>query len=388
MVPSVPELSVVMPCLNEAETLETCIRKAWRALEAAGIDGEIIVADNGSTDGSPEIAERLGARVISVAAKGYGSALMGGIAGTRGRFVLMADADDSYDFLELGKFIGPLRDGKDLVQGCRLPSGGGRVMPGAMPALHRWWGNPMFSFLARTMFRAPIHDVYCGMRAFTKEHVDRLDLRCTGMEYATEMILKSSLQGARIAEVPITLHPDGRTAHAPHLKTFRDGWRTLRFFLLSSPRWLFLVPAVVVLALGLAGFALAMPGARIFGATLDAHTLAVSGLAVLLGVQMLAFALMARTFAASEGLIPADPRLERWAQVVRLEHGLLAGGGLCLAGCGLILAVVLRWWRLGFGDLDYAHTMRWVIPGTVLVAVGFQTILAAFLLSLLRMRRR
>jgi len=300
----------------------------------------------------------------------------------------MADADDSYDFLELGKFIGPLREGNDLVQGCRLPSGGGRVMPGAMPVLHRWWGNPMFSFLARTMFRAPIHDVYCGMRAFTKEHVDRLDLRCAGMEYATEMILKSSLQGARIAEVPITLHPDGRTAHAPHLKTFRDGWRTLRFFLLSSPRWLFLVPAILLLGFGLAGFALAMPGARVFGATLGAHTLAVSGLALLLGVQTLAFALMARTFAASEGLIPEDPRLERWAQVIRLEHGLLVGFGLCAAGCGLILAVVLRSWRAGFGDLDYAHTMRWVIPGTILVAVGFQTILAAFLLSLLRMRRR
>ena len=388
MSPSSPELSVVLPCLNEADTLARCIEKARRAIGDAGLDAEIIVADNGSTDGSPEIAERLGARVVPVAAKGYGSALMGGIAEARGRFVLMGDADDSYDFLELAKFVPPLRDGCDLVQGCRLPSGGGRVLPGAMPFLHRWWGNPMFSFLARAMFRAPIHDVYCGMRAFTKEHVVRLDLRCTGMEYATEMILKSSLLGAKIAEVPITLHPDGRTSHAPHLKTFRDGWRTLRFFLLSSPRWLFLAPALALLTAGAVGFALAMPGFRIGGANLDAHTLLVSSLAILLGFNTLAFAIAARVFAASEGLLPDDPRLRRLERTIRLEHGLIAGALLCVVGCVLILVVANAWRLSGFGPLDYAHTMRWVIPGTLLVALGFQTILSAFLLSLLRMRRR
>jgi glycosyltransferase involved in cell wall biosynthesis len=377
-----------MPCLNEADTLATCIEKAFRAMSLAGLDGEVVVADNGSTDGSPAIAERLGARVVVVSAKGYGSALMGGIAEARGRFVLMGDADDSYDFLELAKFVAPLRDGFDLVQGCRLPAGGGRILPGAMPVLHRWWGNPMLSFLARVMFRVPVHDVYCGMRAFTRAHVQRLDLRCTGMEYATEMILKSALIGARIAQIPITLHPDGRKAHAPHLKTFRDGWRTLRFFLLSSPRWLFLVPAIGLLAAGFTGFALAMPGSRVLGASLDAHTLLVSSLAILLGFNTLAFAVAARVFAAAEGILPEDRRLERLGRWIRLEHGIVAGLALCAAGCVLILVIVNDWRLRGFGDLDYARTMRWVIPGTLLVALGFQTILSAFLVSLLRMRRR
>jgi glycosyltransferase involved in cell wall biosynthesis len=388
MTPPSHELSVVMPCLNEADTLAVCIRKAREAMAAAGIDGEIVVADNGSIDGSQRIAEQCGARVVPVAAKGYGSALMGGIAEARGRFVLMGDADDSYDFTELAKFMPALRAGFDLVQGCRLPAGGGVVLPGAMPLLHRWWGNPMFSFLARTMFRAPIHDVYCGMRAFDKAFVTRLDLRCTGMEYATEMILKSSLTGARIAEVPITLHPDGRKAHAPHLKTFRDGWRTLRFFLLSSPRWLFLVPALTLLGFGLAGFVLALSGTKLLGARLDAHTLLVSSLAILLGFNTLAFAIAARVFAAAEGLLPDDPRLRRLGMSLRLEHGLIAGGGMIVAGAALILVVVNTWRRGGFGDLDYAHTMRWVIPGTLLISLGVQTILSSFLLSLLRMRRR
>jgi glycosyltransferase involved in cell wall biosynthesis len=233
------ELSVVMPCLNEADTLETCIRKAQTALTEHHIAGEIVVADNGSNDGSVQIAERLGARVVHVEAKGYGNALMGGIGAARGKYVLMGDADDSYDFLEIPRFLEKLRQGYDLVQGCRLPSGGGTVLPGAMPPLHRWWGNPMFSLMVRWWFHAPIHDVYCGLRGFTKSLYNRLDQRCTGMEFATEMIIKSSLYGEKIAEVPITLHPDGRKAHAPHLKTFRDGWRTLRFFLMYSPRSLF-----------------------------------------------------------------------------------------------------------------------------------------------------
>lgn len=225
------EVSVVMPCLNEADTLAACIAKARRALDGARISGEIVVADNGSTDGCSAIASELGARVVPVAVRGYGSALMGGIEAARGRFVIMGDADDSYDFGELPRFVEGLRAGTDLVQGCRLPGGGGRILPGAMPFLHRRWGNPMFSFLARRWFGAPVHDVYCGLRGFRKDLYHQLDLRCTGMEFATEMILKASLHGARIVETPITLHPDGRRAHRPHLRTFRDGWRTLRFFL-------------------------------------------------------------------------------------------------------------------------------------------------------------
>src|SRR6187431_492773 len=277
------ELTVVMPCLNEADTIEVCVSKALRAIATAGIDAEVIVADNGSTDGSQALAEKLGARVVNVQAKGYGSALMGGIAAARGRYVIMGDADDSYDFLEIPKFVQELRRGFEVVQGCRLPSGGGTVLPGAMPFLHRWWGNPMFSIMARTMFRAPIHDIYCGMRGFTKRAYLSLDQRCTGMEFATEMIIKASRFGLNIGEVPITLHPDGRKAHAPHLKTFRDGWRTLRFFLTCSPRWLFLWPGVLSFAIGLVGYALALPGAEIGRATLGGHTLLVASLALLIG---------------------------------------------------------------------------------------------------------
>src|SRR5262245_61007835 len=377
-----------MPCLNESDTLRVCIEKAQTALRDAGIIGEIIVADNGSTDGSGLIAAGMGATVVHVDAKGYGNALMGGIAAARGRFVIMGDADDSYDFLEVPRFVGPLREGADLVQGCRLPSGGGTVLPGAMPFLHRFWGNPMFSALARRMFRAPIHDVYCGLRGFRREFVEALDLRCAGMEYATEMVIKASLGLARIAEVPVTLHPDGRKAHAPHLRTFRDGWRTLRFFLLCSPRWLFLVPGTVLLALGLLGYALALPGVSLFGAHLDVHTLLVASLALLLGFNLIVSALCAKVFAITEGVLPPDPRLERFFERVRLEHGLVAGGALFLVGVGLVAAVAWRWRETGFGALPYAVTLRWVIPGTFLAALGFQTVLSSFLLSVLGLRRR
>ena len=269
------ELSIVMPCLNEADTLATCIEKAQRAMREANINGEILIADNGSTDRSPEIARGLGARVIHVEEKGYGNALMGGINAARGTYVIMGDADDSYDFLDIAKFVHKLREGYDLVQGCRLPSGGGTVLPGAMPFLHRWWGNPMFSLFARWWFNAPINDVYCGLRGFRKDFYQRLDQRCTGMEFATEMIIKSSLYQAKIAEVPIHLHPDGRKAHAPHLKTFRDGWRTLRFFLMYSPRWLFLHPGILLIAIGILGYCLALPGVTIHKMTLDGPLLAV-----------------------------------------------------------------------------------------------------------------
>lgn len=382
------ELTVVMPCLNEADTLATCIEKAQRAMREHNIKGEVLVADNGSTDGSLEIAAELGARVVNVREKGYGNALRGGISAARGKYVIMGDADDSYDFLEIPKFVDKLREGHDLVQGCRLPSGGGTVLPGAMPVTHRWIGNPMFSRLVRTMFTAPIHDVYCGLRGFTKEHYDRLDLRSSGMEFATEMIIKSSLFDTDIAEVPTTLHPDGRKAHAPHLRTIRDGWRTLRFFLMYSPRWLFLVPGLVLMLLGVLGYALAIPGVQVLGATLDAHTLLVASLFVLSGFQLVQFAAFAKTFAVSEGLVPFDKRLERFSKSFSLERCLVAGSVAFLAGTGLLVGATSRWQAVSFGALDYASTMRWVIPGVTLAALGFQTIFASFFISILRMARR
>jgi glycosyltransferase involved in cell wall biosynthesis len=382
------ELSVVIPCLNEADTLATCIDKAQRAMGEHGIAGEVVVADNGSSDGSQEIARTLGARVVPVASKGYGSALMGGISAARGRYVLMGDADDSYDFLELPKFVDKLREGYDLVQGCRLERGGGRVLPGAMPMLHRRWGNPMFSAMARTWFHAPIHDVYCGMRGFTRAHYDGLDQRCTGMEFATEMIIKSSLNSAYIAEVPITLHPDGRKAHAPHLRTFRDGWRTLRFFLLYSPRWLFLVPGLLLILLGLLGCAIALPAVSAFGVTFDVHTLLFGSLAIICGYQSVLFAVFTKVFATNAGLMPLDQRIERIGRVLTLERVLAIAVLVMVAGLVLLLVAINEWRVHDFGHLDYASTGRVVIPGVTLTALGFQTILSAFFISVLAMRRR
>jgi hypothetical protein len=382
------EVSVVIPCLNEADTLATCIRKASDGMARAGISGEIVVADNGSTDDSPAIARTAGARLVPVAERGYGAALMGGIDAARGRFIVMGDADDSYDFGEVPAFVDRLREGFDLVQGCRLPAGGGRVLPGAMPPLHRWFGNPMFSRVARAWFRAPVHDIYCGLRGFTKALYERLDQRCTGMEFATEMIVKASLTGARISEVPITLHPDGRRTHAPHLKTFRDGWRTLRFFLMCTPRRLFLMPGLVLLVLGLIGYTVAMPGVTLGGLTFDAHTLLFASLAVICGYQSMLFSLIAKTFAASEGLLPIDPRVARFSSMLPLERGLLVGLTTVAVG-GVMLAAALNEWRVqDFGRLDYAHTMRVVVPGVTLSVLGYQTILSSFFLSLLGMRRR
>jgi glycosyltransferase involved in cell wall biosynthesis len=382
------EVSVVIPCLNEEDTLASCIEKARRAFREHNIAGEIVVADNGSTDSSRAIAERQQARVVMVKEPGYGSALMGGIAAASGRFVIIGDADDSYDFLEIPKIAEKLREGFDLVQGCRLPAGGGSIRPGAMPFLHRWVGNPFFSFLVRKWFHAPINDVYCGLRGFTKAMYERLDQRCTGMEFATEMIIKASLRGEKIAEVPITLYPDRRTSHAPHLKTFRDGWRTFRYFLMCSPRWLFLIPSGVFIAFGLLGYLVAMPGLSIGRSTFDAHTLLFSSLAILCGYQWILFAIFAKTFAVTEGFLPPDRQLERFFEVVNLERGLVVAALAMLVGGGLLLAAVRQWWLTGFGHLDYAYTMRFVVPGATLVALGFQTVFSSFFVSILGMRRK
>jgi hypothetical protein len=382
------ELTVVMPCLNEAETVGICIEKANSWMQQAGVNGEVIIADNGSSDASQALARAAGARVVHVEEEGYGSALMGGIAAARSKYVIMGDADDSYDFSQLTPFLVKLRQGYDLVQGCRLPAGGGTVSRGAMPLSHRWLGNPMFSFLARHWFRAPVHDIYCGMRGFTKSLFQRLDQRCTGMEFATEMIIRASLNKERIAEVPITLYPDGRKTRAPHLKTVRDGWRTLRLFLICSPRWLFLMPGLALMVLGGIGYAIALPGVTLNGVTFDAHTLLFASLAVLCGYQAVVFAVLTKMFAVTEGLLPPDPRLEKAFQYITLETGLAAGAIALVAGFTLLFAAVLIWKAHGWGRLDYSQVMRVVIPGATLTALGFQTVLCSFFMSILGMKRK
>ncbi len=381
------ELSIVMPCLDEADTVGTCVLKAVTALQKMGIPGEVIVADNGSRDDSVEIAESLGARVVHVVQPGYGAALMGGIEAARGRFVLMGDADDSYDFTQVHRFYDKLCDGADLVQGCRLPSGGGRVMPGAMPWLHQY-GNPGLTWLVQKMFKAPINDVYCGMRGFTKELYQQLDQRCTGMEFATEMIIKSTLFGAKIQEVPIILHPDGRKAHRPHLRTFRDGWRTLRFFLMLSPRWTFLAPGIALGSLGLMGSLLVLMRISLAGVVFDAHTLLVSMVALLVAAQLGCFALLAKTFAASEGILPKDSRVETFARHCSLERSLWFSGALVAGGVGVVAWKSLEWATEGFGQMDYSNTMRWMVPAVGAIALGCQLAFSSFLLSILRLARR
>ena len=377
-----------MPCLNEAETLAVCIEKARLGIERSGVSGEILVADNGSEDTSVQIAEEFGARVVHVSKKGYGNALAGGIRAASGKWILMGDADQSYDFSEADRFVKKFREGFELVLGCRLPGGGGKIMPGAMPFSHRWIGNPLFSRMARHLFAVPIHDVYCGLRGFTRELYERLDLRCEGMEFATEMIIKASFQGARISEIPITLHPDGRKTQAPHLRTIRDGWRTLRFFLVLSPELLFLAPGFLLGLLGLTGYALALPGFKIGGVTFDAHTLLFSSLAILMGYQSILFAICAKTFAINEGLLPKDPRIDWFFKMIYLERGLAIGALAFLAGLILLGVVVLQWEAVGFGHLNYATTMRWAIPGATLASLGFQTVLSSFFVSVLGMKRR
>lgn len=382
------ELSVVMPCLNEADTLAVCILKAQAAIHELGITAEVLIADNGSTDGSQLIALQLGARVVNVRQRGYGSALMGGIEESLGRFIIMGDADDSYDFGEIPKFVEKLRAGADLVQGCRLPKGGGTVLPGAMPLLHRWPGNPMLTMLVRGLFHAPVNDVYCGLRGFTRQLYNDLDLRCTGMEFATEMIIKTAKFGRSIVETPITLHPDGRKSHPPHLKTFRDGWRTLRFFLLYSPRWFYIVPGLILVLAGLVGYGLALPGISIAGVTFGPHTLLVSSLAILAGTQSLQFGVFARMFAVSERLLPRSGQADAMIRYAKPERGILFGGTCCLSGLLLLLVVVNEWRLTGFGPLDYADTMRRVIPAVSLMALGYQTILSTFLCGLISLARR
>jgi glycosyltransferase involved in cell wall biosynthesis len=388
-----PEFSVVIPCLNEADTLEICLKKIRKAFDENKINGEIIVADNGSTDDSVGIAERFGGvRVVHVTEKGYGSALMGGIGAARGKYVLMGDADDSYDFAEIPRYLAKLKEGYDLVMGCRLPKGGGRVEKQAMPFLHRWWGNPMFSFMARLWFKSPLNDVHCGMRAFTKKFYNEIDQRCSGMEFATEMTIKASLYGHKIAEIPITLHKDGRQSHAPHLKTFRDGWRHLRLYAMYTPRWLFLLPGLFFVLLGILGYAAALPQLKLnlfqTPVTFDVHTLLFSSLFILSGFQVILFAFFTKIFAISEGLLPKDPKMNKLFDFINLERGLIAGSVVLLAGFALLAFAVNDWRLAHFGALDYSRTMRFVIPGSMLTAIGVQSVFSSFFASILGLKRK
>jgi glycosyltransferase involved in cell wall biosynthesis len=381
------QLTILMPCLNEAETIGQCIEKARRGIERAGVTGEILIADNGSTDGSQAIAEKLGARVVPVKEKGYGNALRGGIAAAKGKWILMGDADDSYDFSEADRFVKKFQEGYDLVMGCRLPVGGGTIMPGAMPWKNRWIGNPILSFIGRLLFKCPAHDFHAGLRAFTKESLEKMELQTTGMEFASEMVIKATLKNFRIAEVPITLHPDGRS-RPPHLKPWRDGWRHLRFMLIYSPRWLFLAPGLVLSVLGaMVSCALSVQNISIGGILLNVGTLMMACMAVVVGFQLVAFAFFTKVFAIAEGLLPDDPKLKRVFQTFTLEKGLVAGLLVLLAGLGLFLRALWLWKQAHYGLLPSTEeNLRRLIPAGTLMVLGIQAIFSSFFMSVLGLK--
>jgi glycosyltransferase involved in cell wall biosynthesis len=382
--PDAVEVSIVMPCLNEAETLAACIQKAQLAIERGALAAEIIVADNGSTDGSQVIAKEMGARVVPVDRKGYGSALIGGINAARGRFVIMGDADDSYDFTAIAPMLEKLRGGSDLVVGNRFAGG---IEPGAMPWSHRWVGNPVLSLISRVFFHTPVGDAHCGLRGFRKDAYERMKLRATGMEFASEMVIKASLKGMRIAEVPVKLSPDGRS-RPPHLRTWRDGWRHLRFMLLFSPRWLFLYPGLALFVVGMVLSAILLGGpVHLGGLRLDIHTLLVASFLALIGYQLVLFAIFTKIFAIQSGFHQPYPLLESVSRYVTLEVGLAAGTLMVLVGVLALILAVASWGAVGFGTLNPSLTMREVIPAVVLLALGTQTVFASFFISILSIDR-
>ncbi len=378
------EISVVLPCLNEVLTLERCITKARRAIDAMGASGEVIVADNGSTDGSQAAAERAGARVISVARRGYGAALMGGIAAAQGEWVVMGDADDSYDFSHIPRIVEKLRDGYELVMGNRFLGG---IQPGAMPPLHRYLGNPVLSGIGRLLFGNPCHDFHCGLRGFSRQAIQRLSLRTTGMEFASEMVVKAVIFGLRVVEVPTTLGPDGRD-RPPHLRSWRDGWRHLRFLLMYSPRWLFLYPGLGLMAVGFMLLLWLFPGPRVVGnTTFDVHTVLYASVGVLVGFQAVLFAVLSKVFALTTGLAPWTPRLRNLFERITLETGILVGAALLISGLALLGSVFVHWARGSFGPLDPAQTLRWAVLGATATALGVQVIMASFFLSIIGLAR-
>ena len=373
-----------MPCLNEAESIEHCLRQAQSGLDTGGLDGEIVIADNGSSDGSQQIAERLGARVVDVERKGYGAALAGGIAAARGRFVIMGDADGSYDFSAILPFVERLRQGDDLVMGNRFTGG---IAENAMPPLNRYLGNPVLSFVGRLFFKSDIKDFHCGLRAFRRDAIAKLDLQTEGMEFASEMVVKATINELRISEVPTTLSADLRT-RKPHLRPWSDGWRHLRFLLLFSPRWLFLYPGIALMLLGVTITAALLPGQLdLLGIQFDVHTLVYASAMMVIGYQAILFAVFARVFAMTAGFLPRRSWIEGLVDRWDLEVGLLVGTALVLAGLGMSVAAVVVWGGAGFNRLEYQDTLRLVIPASTLLMLGVQTVLASFFLSILGIER-
>jgi glycosyltransferase involved in cell wall biosynthesis len=380
---TVIELSIVMPCLNEAETIGRCTAKARSFLARNGLVGEVVVADNGSVDGSPAIARANGARVIEIREPGYGNALMGGIRAARGLYVIIGDSDDSYDFGALDGFVARLREGYDLVMGDRFAGG---IAPGAMPGLHRYFGNPVLSTIGRVFFGSPCHDFHCGLRGFRRDAILKLDLQAPGMEFASEMVVKATLHGLAITEVPTTLSRDGR-GRPSHLRSWRDGWRHLRFLLLFSPRWLFFYPGLALFLLGLSGIVWLLPGLRRVGPIgFDIHTLFYASLAVILGFQLMLFWLFTRIYGAREGIVPSDPRFRSIVGVFTLEAGLIGGAVMLLGGIALGCYALGSWGAEDFGALSATAAMRLVIPSGTLILLGFQIASGAFFVSVLEIR--
>jgi hypothetical protein len=378
------ELTVVMPCLNEAETVATCVHKAVTFIADNGIDGEVVVADNGSTDGSRQLAADAGARVVPIPERGYGNALMGGIIAARGEYVIMGDADDSYDFTNLMPFITELRKGYDLVMGNRFKGG---IAPGAMPPLHRYLGNPVLSFIGRLFFRSAIGDFHCGLRGFRRDSAIALGLQATGMEFASEMVVKATLARQKITEVPTRLAKDGRS-RKPHLRSFRDGWRHLRFLLLFSPRWLFFVPGLLLLLVGLGfGAVVATGPLTIGGVSFDVDTLVACGACVVIGFQAMLFWLFTQVYAGSEGFLPTEPKVQTLLGKLSLERGLLAGAALGVAGLAGLIVSLTYWQSQGFGHLNYEHALRLIVPSVTALMLSCQLILGTFFLSILGIKQ-
>ncbi len=377
------EISILMPCLNEAETIGRCVDRACEAITQLDIRGEVLVADNGSTDGSQEIARAHGARVVVVNEPGYGAAIRGGVAASAGRYIIMGDADESYDFCEIPPIVERLRAGDDLVMGNRFAGG---IDKGAMPWSHRWIGNPVLSMTGRIFFSSRIRDFHCGLRGFSVDAFHRMRLNTTGMEFASEIVVKASLASMKISEVPISLHKDGRS-RPPHLRTWRDGWRHLRFLLLFCPRWLFVIPGLALLVAGSLVTFWLLGGTRYVGSVgLDIHTMLVSGVFALIGYELMLFGAFIKVFGMRAGFLPSSRRTDSFFRVATLEKGLLLGGVLTTIGCALVLVAVVSWGRGGYGPLNTEASMRPLIVAVLLIAGGVQTIFASFVLSMLGIR--